>query len=125
MAISGLFLVSLLGSAAAGLSFGPKVSKGMNVTFCTALISMENLVHGETSESWLGFDGIVTGLQNVESQFATTVDSLQTIGGGPGTTYYDAAVLKNSDLYTNNQNAQSPRADPTQTTPYTTDFVAV
>jgi len=127
MAISGLFLVSLLGSAAAGLSFAPKVAKGMNVTFCTALISMENLVHGETSEGWLGFNGIITSLQDVQSQFTTTVTNLNSVGGSTTTmdTAYSNAVSANSDLYTNNQGLQSPRADPTETTPYTTDYVAV
>ena len=127
MAISGLFLVGLLGSAAAGLSFAPKVAKGMNVTFCTALISMENLVHGETSQGWLGFDGILVSLKNVQSQFSTTVTGLNSVGGDQTamTTAYNDATSANSDLYTNNNARTVRRGDPTETTAYKPNYVSV
>jgi len=126
IAISGLFLVGMLGSAAAGLVFAPKVSNGMNVTFCTCLISVENLVYGETSESWLGFNGILTSLYDVQSQFSTTVTNLNAIGGSQTNmnTAYNNAVTANSDLYTNNQGQTVTRADPDETTAYSPDYIA-
>ncbi len=126
IAISSVFLVGMLGSAAAGLVFAPKVSKGLNMTFCTCLINMENLVYGETSETWLGFNGILTSLYDVQSQFSTTVTSLNAIGGSQTTmnTKYNDAVTANSDLYTNNQGKTVDRADPAETTDYSPDYIA-
>jgi len=127
IAISGVFLLGTLGAAAAGLSFAPKVSKGMNLTFCTALTSVENLVYGEAEQEWIGFNGILASLREISNKFTLTVNGLNDIS--QSTTNFDSkhqtALDKNKDLYDRNHGYNDvPRGDPTETTLYTPDYVA-
>lgn len=127
MAISGLFLLGTLGAAAAGLNFAPKVSKGMNLTFCTALTSVENLVYGETEQEWIGFNGILTSLEDVANKFMLTVSGLNDISQSPTNfnTKHQTARDRNQDLYDNNNGYNDvPRGNPAQASTYTPDYVA-
>jgi len=127
MVVSGFFLVCMVGSAAAGLVFSPKVTKGINVTFCSALISVENLVHGETDEKWMGFNTILTSLNDLKTKFSSTVTSLNSISGSSTNmdTAYNDATTANEFLYTDNQGKTVSRADPAETTDYSPDYIAV
>jgi len=102
MGITGFFLLGMLGASIAGTIFSTKISKGMDVTFCSALVAVENLVYGKTSQKWLGLTGIRDNLVDIHGQFIGVVDNLGTVSDTSSIqTSYDATVNTIDDLYNN------------------------
>jgi len=128
MIISSTLLLCIAGSAIAGVVFSPRISKGIGVTYCSALVFMENMVHGQSDLDWMGFNTILTSLNEVRTQFSNTVDSLNTIAGSQTDmdNAYNDAIDANDDFYTNNKDKTDvPRADPEKASVYTPDYIAV
>jgi len=126
MLISVFFLLCMVGCGAAGLVFSPKITKGINVTFCSALTSVENMVYGEPTFKWMGFDSLLVSLNDIKDQFLGVVNTLSDISGDQTNfnNAYTAAVNANDDLYTNNNGKPAvTRADPSKGT-YTPDYLA-
>jgi len=128
MIVSGTLLLCTAGSAIAGIVFAPRVTKGISVTFCSALVFMENMVHGQTDLEWMGFNTIITSLDNVRTQFMNTVDNLNTIAGSQTDmdNAYNDAIDENDYFYTHNKDKTDvPRADPEKASVYAPDYIAV
>jgi len=88
---------------------------------------MENMVHGQSDLDWMGFNTILTSLNEVRTQFSNTVDSLNTIAGSQTDmdNAYNDAIDANDDFYTNNKDKTDvPRADPEKASVYTPDYIA-
>ena len=102
MGFTGFFLLGMLGASVAGIIFSTKIPKGMEVTFCSALVAVENLTYGKSSEDWLGMTVIVDHLKKIHHQFNHVVDKLGT-ATDPSSweTSYDDTVSAIDALYNN------------------------
>jgi len=100
MGITGFFLLGMVGASIAGTIFSSKVSKGMEVTYCSALNLVENLVYGKTEEQWLGMTGIVDRINKILIDYDNALATLQDIGD-PATLdpTYNAALAELNTFY--------------------------
>lgn len=109
MGITGFFLVGMLGASIAGTIFSTKISKGMEVTFCSALGMVENLVYGKPEEKWIGLKGVVSSIEDIKSQFLGIIDNVDQISDPSSLSgSYGDTVTAIDALYSNLQNREIP-----------------